>query len=269
MISSAIDNPRLVAISTSDTPDMGALGLNAEHVKESTAEIVMHLFACGVNVAYGGDWRRSGYTEAFFQLALRYRLAHDSGSSRMTNYLAWPVHIALQADNLNDFNDEVKGFADLVLLGRQGDLLSLEDRQSFEAHEPDSNEWSQGLTEMRTHMIRDSDILILIGGRVEGFKGRMPGVAEESLLSLQSGTPLFLVGGFGGCARDIAEELGLAERWAGSRGHWPGREEFAPYGPESLGNQLTPEENRILAKTPYIDQMLTIIIRGLERLTKS
>ena len=269
MNSSTIENTRLVAISTSDTPDMGALGLSAEHVKESTAEIVMHLFACGVNVAYGGDLRRSGYTELFFELALRYRLAHDSGSSRMTNYLAWPVHIALQADHLNDLNDEIKDFADLVLFGRQGDLLSLEDRQSFEAHEPDSNEWSQGLTEMRTHMVRDSDILILLGGRVEGFKGRMPGVAEEALLSLQSGIPLFLVGGFGGCTRDIAEDIGLVEKWAGSRAYWPSREEFAPYGPESLGNQLTPEENRILAETPYIDQMLTLIIRGLERLIKS
>ena len=269
MNSSTIENTRLVAISTSDTPDMGALGLSAEHVKESTAEIVMHLFACGVNVAYGGDLRRSGYTELFFELALRYRLERDSSLSRVINYLAWPVHIALQADRLNELNAEVKNFADLVLLGQQGELLSLEDRQGVEAHEPDSNEWSQGLTDMRAHMVRDADILILLGGRVEGSKGRMPGVAEEALLSLQSGTPMFLVGGFGGCTRDITEEIGLVEKWAGSRRYWPGREEFATYGPDRLGNQLTPEENRILAETPYIDQMLTLIIRGLERLTKS
>jgi len=42
----------------------------------------------------------------------------------------------------------------------------------------------------------------------------MPGIAEETYLSLEAQQPVFVLGGFGGCARDIAE---TAERWAGSR----------------------------------------------------
>jgi len=57
---------------------------------------------------------------------------------------------------------------------------------------------------------------------LEGYRGTIPGIAEEASLSLEAGQPLFLVGGFGGCARDIAETLGLAERWAGSRDAWAG-----------------------------------------------
>lgn len=57
-------------------------------------------------------------------------------------------------------------------------------------------------------MMSDSDARVVIGGRVEGYKGAMPGIAEEVLLSLKAGKPIFLVGGFGGCTRDLAETLG-------------------------------------------------------------
>ena len=110
------------------------------------------------------------------------------------------------------------------------------------------------------------DARILLGGRVEGYKGRLPGIAEEALLSLQSGQPVFLLGGFGGCARDIAEALDLAPAWQGSREQWPGRSDFRGYGPESLRNGLSYEENRVLATTPYIDQSLPLILRGLRSL---
>ena len=262
------EESRTIAISTSDSPDMGALGLSAEHVRESTAEIVMHLFAQGANVAYGGDLRRDGYTQLFFELAMRYRLEREKSLSRVTNYLAWPVHIALSSDELTSLNKDVKDFADLVLLGQQGDLLSLEDRQRVAPREPENKEWAPGLTDMRTRMVREADVVILLGGQVQYFKGRMPGVAEEALLCLQSQLPLFLVGGFGGCTRDIAEDLGLVERWNGSREYWPGRNEFESYGSDVLRNELSLEENQMLAETPYIEQIITLILRGLDRLTK-
>ena len=75
---------------------------------------------------------------------------------------------------------------------------------------------------MRRTMRGEIDARILMGGQVENYKGRMPGVAEEALLSLRSGQPVFLLGGLGGCARDIAETVGLADSWAGTRYAWPG-----------------------------------------------
>ena len=52
---------------------------------------------------------------------------------------------------------------------------------------------------MRRTMLAQTNARILLGGRVENYKGVMPGIAEEALLSLQVGQPLFLLGGFGGC----------------------------------------------------------------------
>ena len=79
-----------------------------------------------------------------------------------------------------------------------------------------SGEWSAGLTSMRRIMHAKADARVVLGGRVDGYKGTMPGIAEECLMSLKSGQPAFLLGGFGGCARDISETLGLVDCWASS-----------------------------------------------------
>ena len=118
---------------------------------------------------------------------------------------------------------------------------------------------------MRTAMGCDARARVLLGGRVEGYWGAMPGVAEEVCLSLAVGQPVFLVGGFGGCTRDIAETVGLVERRAGSRDDWAGRERFCDTAPNDLRNGLTFEENAVLAKTPHIQAAVALVSRGLRR----
>ena len=119
---------------------------------------------------------------------------------------------------------------------------------------------------MRQLMRGETDARVVLGGRVDGYRGAMPGVAEEALLSFESGQPLFVVGGFGGCARDIAETLGLVDSWAGSRAAWPGRQSFERYGSANLHNGLNPEENQILARSPHIEQAVSLVLLGLRRL---
>jgi hypothetical protein len=110
-----------------------------------------------------------------------------------------------------------------------------------------------------------SDARIVLGGRVGRFKGRMPGVAEEALIALQAGQPLFVLGGFGGCARDIAEQLGFIGQQDVARSPWPGEAEFRNFTTDSLNNGLLPDENAILTQTVHIDQAITLILRGLFR----
>jgi len=69
------------------------------------------------------------------------------------------------------------------------------------------------------------------------------------------------MGGFGGCARDVAEEIGLVEP-KNSR-EWTGREKFRPFKGKALRNGLSVEENKVLASTPHIDQAMVLILRGL------
>jgi hypothetical protein len=116
---------------------------------------------------------------------------------------------------------------------------------------------------MRKVMVTQTHARIVLGGRVDKYKGLMPGIAEEALRSLEVRQPLYLMGGFGGCARDVAETMGLISPWAASRPAWPNRLSFKAFTVIDLNNGLTPEENATLARTPHVDQAVTLILRGL------
>ena len=270
---------RTIGISISDSPDMRQLGLGDGHLRDAMTDVATHLLSSGDDLAYGGDLRAGGFTQVLFELASRYTGAtgvfvsyhHEDQEEierfrRVVNYFAWPVHIQMTNDQLDSLTDEVGDFAEVTLLDLEGAPMSMELRKSLPPREPDDATWSGGLTAMRHTMRGRIDARILLGGRVEHYKGRMPGVAEEALLSLRSSQPVFLLGGFGGCARDIAETLALVEAWPGSREEWPGRSDFVNFGPESLNNGLSVEDNQLLARTPYVDQALPLVLRGLRRL---
>ena len=258
--------PPTVAISTSESPDMPALGLSDEHLREAAAEIALSMLASGRSLAYGGDLRDGGFTELLFELVERYRgHPRHTGDVGVVNYTPWPVHIRMNPDTLQEFATGHENSARLILLTQDGSRLTLERRHHLSQYEPDNSEWNVGLSAMRCVMRAETDACIVLGGRVEGYKGIMPGIAEEALLSIQAEQPVYLLGGFGGCARDIAEIVGLAEPWAGSRNVWDGRSHFEGYSSEDLNNGLSADENAILARTPHISQAVALVSRGLRR----
>ena len=266
MIAPDTETSIAVGVSVSESPDLWALGLSDGHLRDAMAEIALHVLASGRSLAYGGDLRQHGFTEFLAELVGRYRNhPRHGGTIVVTDYLAWPVHIRMTLDEIAAFSAEHERGARLVFLAQDGTRLAREQRLRLSAHEPDEVEWAQGLTAMRTAMRGDIRARIVLGGRVEDYRGTMPGIAEEACLSLEAGQPVFLAGGFGGCTRDIAETVGLAERWAGSRDEWAGRERFRKYSPDDLHNGLSHEENAILARTPHIQEATTLISRGLRR----
>lgn len=246
---------------------MSVFGLSADHLQNAMAEIALHLLSSGRSLAYGGDLRPHGFTELLFELITRYQdHPHHNGRITVTDYLAWPVHIKMTSKDLANFFAGYQDSVELILLSQNGAKLAREERFKLLAHEPDKDEWAEGLTTMRTVMRSETQARIVLGGKVKGYKGRMPGIAEETLLSLQARQPVFLLGGFGGCARDIAETVGLVDRWAGSRPAWNGRSCFEGYSPGSLNNGLSDEDNAILARTPHIEQAVLLVSRGLHQI---
>ena len=266
----ALPPPNVIAISVSESPDMSVFGLSNEHLRGAMGEIALHLLADGVDLVYGGDWRRHGFTNLLFELLDRYRHRTNANSkARVTNYLAWPAHIVMAADALDGVVSGLHRHSRIVLIGRNGKQITVEERRKMSLHKPDDHEWSEGLTTMRKIVCAETDARVVLGGRIEDYKGKMPGIAEEVLLSFELGLPVFLIGGFGGCTRDIAETLGLVDPWAGSRSAWPGRQQFERYGPDNLRNGLSREENEFLAGSLHVSQAVTLILRGLHHLRKS
>ena len=255
-----------VGISISESPDLQILGLSDGHLRDAMAEVALQLLASGASLAYGGDLRQHGFTRLLAELVGRYR-GHPRhiGAIVVTDYLAWPVHIRMTANELAAFSADHKPAARLVFLALDGARIAPEQRMKLPAQEPREDQWNEGLTAMRTAMLGDIRARIVLGGRVEGYKGTIPGIAEEAQLSLEAQQPVFLLGGFGGCARDIAETLGLTERWAGSRENWAGRQGFCQFSPDALRNGLSLEENIVLARTPHIQQAVSLVTRGLRQ----
>lgn len=256
--------PRAIAVSVSDSPDVDGLGVSTDHLWDMFVELVIELLASGVDLAYGGDLRKHGFTEVLFELAGRYQRPGQS-MIRVTNYFAWPVHIQKSMNDLDNVAESVQHVAHLALVGLNGTRMSTTERRKLPSRNPDENDWGAGLTSMRALMRAETSARISIGGQVEKYKGTMPGIAEEALLSLKAKQPLFLVGGFGGCTRDIAETLDLVAPWNDLR-DWPERHLFKGYSADDLMNGLTADENRTLAHTPFIGQARQLVMLGLHRL---
>jgi hypothetical protein len=259
---------RTVAVSVSESPDLAPLGMSDSHLRDATAELSRHLLALGARVAYGGDLRAGGFTEILFELVARHRRDADEGDegTGVLSYLAWPVHLSKPYSDLDRYADTLRGMATILLLDRDGRSMAREERRSIRVREPTREDWTEGLTAMRRRMVADTDARVVAGGRVEGYQGKMPGVAEEALLAFQIGQPLYLLGGFGGCARDIASAIGLIERRGTPARQWEGQETFQTVRMEALANGLSREENETLAHTQHIDEATALVLRGLMRL---
>ena len=257
----ALQSPRNVGVSISESQDMGFFGFTDAHVKDAMAGYAIYLLSSGATLAYGGDLRDRHFTNLLFELVLRYR----PGQEAVRNYMAWPEHATMEADDIRELDEALQAFARLILVTPDGHPMPCGEHRTVPPSAVDDKAWRVGLTGMRELMCAQTDARIVLGGRLEGYKGAMPRVAEETLLALAANQQVFLVGGFGGCARAIAETLGLADRWTGSCDTWQGREQFEGRTVTDLNNGLTLDENCDLASTPHVDHAITLVMTGLHR----
>ncbi len=261
--------PPTIGVSAASSPNISAFGMDDGHFRAALSAIAVRLISEGVCPAYGGRLRQD-LSDLLFELVISYRGHPDHrGPVGVLDYLAWPEHIRMANEDLVAIAREYKTAARIIrvaLLSREGDKMGWESRLRLSPHEPDTAEWHEGLTSMRRAVCEDTCAHLLLGGRVSGHRGRMPGIAEGALFSLRSCKPVYLLGGFGGCARDIAETLGLATPRGTPGAMWPGRREFEEFGPDSLHNGLDDDDNRTLASTPHVGLALTLVLRGLRRL---
>ena len=261
----------VIAVSISESPDMLTLGLSDEHLRDAMVGTARYLLRTGTKLAYGGDLRQHGFSELLFELVARYRAVEKDfeENAGVTNYLAWPVHIRLPFKKVEETAKAPEGPARLICLDIHGKPMTLEERSKRQQGKPTEIDWSRGLTAMRKCMLLNTNARIVLGGRVDGYKGEIPGIAEEALLSLNAKQPLFVIGGYGGCSRDIAVSIGLLKERKLDRRSWPGREKFKRFSTADLNNGLSIEDNCTLARTSHIDQAIVLILRGLLKVRES
>ncbi len=147
--------------------------------------------------------------------------------------------------------------------------------------------WSRSLTFMRDKMISECDVRISAGGTMSGYLGSMPGVLEEIFFAIQKKKPIYLLGGYGGITAKVCsflktnnmpDELTLNWQMENNKFYSELLEEYTrlslnvdyswikKLSIESLNNGLSKEENLKLFDTPFPDEAICLIARGLRNL---
>ncbi|MBV9490021.1 MAG: TIR domain-containing protein [Verrucomicrobia bacterium] len=283
----------LIAFSVSEAEDWNALGLDRLHQDDAFVELSRYLLVSGANLAYGGDLRRGGYTEILWQLVQSYR-DQETNVFPMRHYQAWPISLSMDVSQ----QARLKSVLQSLPVGLPDEVRTRFGLDPENNLAPTGTEalyiWGRCLTAMRERMSREADARILIGGRLTGFKGRYPGLIEEACLTLREKKPLFLAGGFGGCAQALVAWMqGSPENALRFRGQpeYRSLEDF--YGKEveagkcprtaaidfdeldatlvdpsatiskRLNNGLSQEDNELLFKTRDLPLMVHLVLKGL------
>ena len=275
---------RNIGISISDSDDLALLGLGEVHLRDMVVEFTRHLLLNHSRLIYGHDLRTRGYAQLFADLNTQYGSSRTD-KHRCVNYLAWPM--AQQLTNTDLLELDQLGIE--VKLGRP--LLSSEqvalDPQNCSGQELRCY-WSKSLTEMRIEMTKDSHARVFIGGSTKLGKGSIPGVYEEAFLAIESGQPIYFIGALGGTSNLMINALiGKENVVAKNNSRLSEFEKLYTnlYGIpllsktrvlseiKTLGlgglsklNGLSFFENERLFETPYVLEMVRLVLLGLKRI---
>lgn len=266
---------RAIALSVSDSEDLGLLGLLPTHLQLALAEIARVVFVGDGRLLYGGDLRPGGHTELLLQELSRYGRSHGA----LTVCLAWNAHrrTALTALEATDSRLGLRG--QLVALDAAGHVLAdwRSGRPPEGIDDLSAEEKAAAFNAMRGHVCAQEHARIAIGGRRRGGDV-LPGVLEEVLLSLAQRHPVYLAGGFGGTTIDIAAALDPACSVLRAPTAGPVAPRALPVlqalaaqaaaggGWRLLANGLDEAENRRLAATHRPSEIAALVATGLGRL---
>jgi hypothetical protein len=281
---------RLIGLSISNSPNLSELGMSQVHLEDAMVECARQILAQGASLAYGGDLRPSGFTTILFELVRSHNRA--GSKERVHNFLSWPIYLQIDPTIWREYLDEIRPYN----VPPPADL-GVNDKVFIGPDEPAGRYvWARSLTAMRQEMSDKISARVLLGGQVTAFKGKYPGLFEETVLALRAKKPLYLIGGFGGCARAIIDALkgsspevfteafqarepffrGMADHYLADAA--AGKTSPVDYASElkflqvtgvtGLNNGLTDGENTILFSSKNLPEIVYLLLKGLsQRLT--
>lgn len=277
-----------IAISISESDNLNELGLSKECIDDLMVEITRHLLIAKAKMVYGGDLRQMGYTELFKELAFQYGAFEKSRNDEMyfTDFVAWPLHVNIKPETYDEYRHSRVKLQFLDAIGFPGINPA-----KFLCPDSIDNQyiWAENLTKMREEMECITSCRIIAGGKTSGFKGKMAGVLEEFVIARRKGHPVYIVGGYGGCAQLLSEVCAskksadeflrmaskgplytaLLDKYK-NMGNPVDYNEVKEYAHlyKLLDNGLTLEENLILFQSVNIMEIVSLILKGLKNIIK-
>ncbi len=266
-----------------------------DELKRFSQCLARHLLSRENTLIYGGDLRDDGFTQFILDeaMVLRDRLQVDQ--LFIENYLAWPLHTKIE--NMQWYSKYFNVVKEQKI-DIPNDIEPLINDKSIYL-EPNCPEnryvWSRCLTKMREESIASSDVRIFAGGKVEDYLGKLPGILEEFLISCQQNKPIFLIGGLGGLTKLLCNSIleeGISEEFTEiwQITHTSSYQDLQTiakeYGYQAdyksiekmiLGLKLsdlaknvglTTDEYKIIMSSPFIDEIVHLILKGLQTIKK-
>ncbi len=256
-----------LAISISDSPDLARLGLTSTHLEMALGEVARAVLIASGRIVYGGHLDQAGYTAFLIHECEKF----GSRNRPFTGAVPWPVHRQVPLAEIDRLRSTINLFGQYEFLDADGNVL--DDPAQGRGPDPvdvDAETTVRGLTAMRQRVTDQADGRLVLGGKREGYQGRVPGVLEEAVLSIRAGKPIYVAGGFGGVAGDTAVVLGLdPDGWL----KLPERPDDDFIELEALAsswdattNGLSVEQNRQLAVSYRASEIASLVIVGLTNL---
>ncbi|MFG0263491.1 MAG: CHAT domain-containing protein [Novipirellula sp. JB048] len=190
-----------IAMSLSASPDVdGPAGFTADHVIDATVYVARALISAGAAIAYGGDFRRSGFTQLLASLIQTYNQTASESAGSLHSYLAANLSLEELPDGLPL---KINHLARTPAMANEAILPA----PTAEAH-PSALYFS----DLRRVMAMHTDARVVLGGQGEpriqeqgpGYGGRYPGIVEEAWRTMEADKPVYILGGFGGAAALVA-----------------------------------------------------------------
>ncbi len=283
-----------IAISISDSEDIHDYGGDDVLLRDVTIELSRHILVAGGKLIYGGDLRAQGFTELFADLSCQYgqKEKSDRNTKYFTNYFAWPIYLNMTKTNESDFEHSRVS----IVKVEAPDECPPDFKSTFIAPTTPGNNylWAKSLSKMREKMEDNSDARIILGGRTHGFKGKYAGILEEYLIAKNKGNPIYLLGGFGGVSKIIADMLeeklpeshlsdqaNIDASYSDFVSYYNKKENSNPInyhavfidishgGIASLNNGLSEDENKILFQSTNILEIVALVLKGLNNKFKT
>jgi hypothetical protein len=210
------------------SPELYAAGVGEEHINALAVALTRLAASMGWSLAYGGSLSagiKDNHVRALLETARAWRqdeqLIGEDTEPRprfVRNYVAVGHHAACTAAQRASLLD----LCTFILVDAPPQLRPAAERLSWavkldRAADPAAYllRTCNALSEMRRLSTAETDARVLVGGKLKGWSGWLPGVAEELLFSIKDGQPALLLSGFGGVAGKLGEYLTSAD------GQWP------------------------------------------------
>ncbi len=264
-----------LGISVSESADLARLGLLESHFKLALAEITRCILVSGGHLAYGGHLDPDGYTAFMIHELERY----SRRDRPLRIYLSWSEHRKLPLTRLDAEEKALGLYGEIIYLDPEGNAIKADTGREEDPPAPvDADTTWQSLTSLRHYMAVHSQGRVFLGGKREGFQGAIPGLLEETIISLEHEQPIYLAAGLGGVTYDIAQALGVnSGDWFPEPANALKPDERLTKGLErltetaratngrSLDNGLTENENRRLAACHRPSEIAALVSLGLGR----